>query len=592
MCGGEGAASKERSRRQDKRWPLSAWNPGKRAALWQAIQTTVRKHGIGWSVWVCISTAPRQPLPPKLQLESVPISEVEALAGGGFKWGRYKTSSEVTSRDDAWVELNDRWVADRVVRIRLLREQDEQAGGQNQAPRGEAYTLKHKSCLKQYQGQLWSTPEEWHFQEDGTGLVAKVPVKDEWPQTKDFFARRDRQLLAEMNAEYARQRCKQKAQVRAKSRLGDRPQTPGDMAIQGTSKEGKKIYSWGDTEGGRVQVQVTPRLLRAPLEADASKHRAAMARETTPVRALRKMLAKLGRMKQRAARGNLERIVARQHLPDATASMQTFSEQDHPALQKLKSSLNNSHKLEAATAAMKFLQSIRLHHCSNCDEEWPVFDAPWPQTGVPWTGAKAGECETIERAGFKASIKKESLCSRCETSSVYRKMYSKDNLQHLGPRYEELSKLTWYESLLVARVHPMMSVITLTATGLLCYAGHVCNYYVKTLEWFRGLPAVLRDKRWFLIKRRRSTRSSSSEFHQKKPTTANRGRLQAAIQVLMKVIFPVGRLRAVPWAMNMFHAGNHGLSTHKSIQFILRLFQNDLCSLLTTYSDQNQNLKN
>ena len=58
-------------------------------------------------------------------------------------------------------------------------------------------------------------------------------------------------------------------------------------------------------------------------------------------------------------------------------------------------------------------------------------------------------------------------------------MYSEDNLQHLGPRYPALSNLTWYESLLIARVHPVMSVITLTATGLLCYAGHVCNYYVK-----------------------------------------------------------------------------------------------------------------
>ena len=76
----------------------------------------------------------------------------------------------------------------------------------------------------------------------------------------------------------------------------------------------------------------------------------------------------------------------------------------------------------------------------------------------------------------------------------------------------------------------MMSVVTLTATGLLCYAGHVCNYYVKTLEWFRELPAVLRDKRWFLIKRRQSLRRSSGESVQKKPTTANRLRLEQAIR--------------------------------------------------------------
>jgi hypothetical protein len=109
-------------------------------------------------------------------------------------------------------------------------------------------------------------------------------------------------------------------------------------------------------------------------------------------------------------------------------------------------------------------------------------------------------------------------------------MYCEGNLQHLGPRHPALSALTWYESLLIARVHPVMSVITLTATGLLCYAGHVCNYYVKVMEWIHGLPAVLRDKKWFLIKRRRSIRAGWNDTKQKKPTTANRRRLEAAIQ--------------------------------------------------------------
>ena len=70
-----------------------------------------------------------------------------------------------------------------------------------------------------------------------------------------------------------------------------------------------------------------------------------------------------------------------------------------------------------------------------------------------------------------------------------------ENLQHLGERHEPLSNLTWFEGLLIARVHPVISVVTLTATWLLCYAGHVCNYYVKVLEWFRELPAALRDRK-------------------------------------------------------------------------------------------------
>ena len=112
-----------------------------------------------------------------------------------------------------------------------------------------------------------------------------------------------------------------------------------------------------------------------------------------------------------------------------------------------------------------------------------------------------GKCEIIARAGFMTSWAKPHLCSRYALSPVYREMYCYENLQHLGQRHDALSNLTWYESLLIARVHSVISVVTLTATGLLCYAGHVCNYYVKVMEWIRGLPAVLRDKKWFLIKK-------------------------------------------------------------------------------------------
>ena len=79
-----------------------------------------------------------------------------------------------------------------------------------------------------------------------------------------------------------------------------------------------------------------------------------------------------------------------------------------------------------------------------------------------------------------------------------------------------------------------MSVVTLTATGLLCYSGHVCNYYVKVMEWFKELPAILRDKKWFLIKRRRSIHATSVDRRQKKPTTANRLRLEAGIAMAME----------------------------------------------------------
>ena len=107
-------------------------------------------------------------------------------------------------------------------------------------------------------------------------------------------------------------------------------------------------------------------------------------------------------------------------------------------------------------------------------------------------------------------------------------------MQHLGPRHPAISNLTWYETLLVARVHPVISVVTLRPTGPLCYAGHVCNYYVKVFRWFQELPNLLRDKNWFLIKRRRSLQAPTSRTRQKKATTGIRARLEAGVEALMK----------------------------------------------------------
>ena len=207
-------------------------------------------------------------------------------------------------------------------------------------------------------------------------------------------------------------------------------------------------------------------------------------------------------------------------------------------------SFSDDSKVQYLRDAFEFLNSARLFHCQHCDEERVVFgdfwqkDSGFPSGGVEWAGPMAGRCETIEKAGFRQSWRAPHRCSRCgdnNAQSAYAKMFSAANLQHLGPQHDALSNLTWYESLLIARVHPVVSAITLTATGLLSYAGHVCNYYVKVMEWVQEFPAVLRDKKWFLVKRRRSIlANNSSQGAQKKPTTANRSRLEAAFTVLTK----------------------------------------------------------
>ncbi len=42
---------------------------------------------------------------------------------------------------------------------------------------------------------------------------------------------------------------------------------------------------------------------------------------------------------------------------------------EHPALQRLRNSLSKTSSLDAATAAVDFLGSMRLFYCTNCEEE-------------------------------------------------------------------------------------------------------------------------------------------------------------------------------------------------------------------------------
>ena len=68
-------------------------------------------------------------------------------------------------------------------------------------------------------------------------------------------------------------------------------------------------------------------------------------------------------------------------------------------------SLHDPEGLAHARAAYEFLDSARLLHCRNCDEEWIVFDAAWPQAGVQWAGPLAGKCETIDGYGCTRSFR-------------------------------------------------------------------------------------------------------------------------------------------------------------------------------------------
>ena len=464
------------------------------------------------------------------ELSSFPRGEMECHADYWYSWRRFWV--EAWSDDQAYEMLNRKWQEQqdkqRVAKsmlaqhrtMQLKRLKSETARG----ARGKPLILKSSSYTKQFQGRLTEEGTKLCFVEDTTWFRASVTVPTNMQSGgRQYLSWRDEQLYKAMRAEHAKASRARTRAAREEHVEAQLPKTTGDLCVKGTDDNERLIYAWGSAE-----VHITPSKSRPVPSEGASKWQQANFVEATPDRALRKMKRKVKQRLRKAAAGECERIVARD-----SSVLEETKQGALTALCPAMNQLDDPTVLQYLGDAYHYLNSAKLQYCPNCDEEWVYFTSVWPQNGVACAGPKAGKCETSARCGYVTSSR-EDMCHRCASSASYREMFSQENQQHLGPRHEALSRLTWYESLLIARVHPVISVVTLTATGLLCYAGHVTNYYMKTLEWFTELPQILRDKQWFLIKRRRSVHASEGEARQKKPTTANRNRLYAAIEQVLK----------------------------------------------------------
>ena len=399
------------------------------------------------------------------------VVQAADLGDGWYQWSKsgvkrdlLKYRVQASSAEDAHALLTARYQETRQAEKRAHALAAQEAQRRHEAAarcQGSAHriTLSQPQNKEVFYGKLWRNGDTHTFEQDYTGLqVSAVLGKSE----NAAAAKRDveadlHKAMRKLQGQKKRQAGKEALRKAVEQSM---PRDVGEMAVKGETRQGKLTYSWQGTT-----VDVTPR----------RRDRKSQLRETTPERALRKMRAAL---KRRIQRRTAPPITARAKAAPAGPDLKA-SEFDARTAVPAYRMLEDPHALGLARGALQFLDSMRLHHCKNCDEEWPVFGAEWPQSGANCAGVKAGTCETIMRAGYEQSWRNPLLCKNCAGSSAYAAMYSEDNLQHLGPRYPALSNLTWYESLLIARVHPVMSVITLTATGLLCYAGHVCNYYVK-----------------------------------------------------------------------------------------------------------------
>ena len=165
------------------------------------------------------------------------------------------------------------------------------------------------------------------------------------------------------------------------------PKSAGDLVIKGEDDKGRLRYTWKDLE-----VLVTPLEKREPLPGNASKIAIARASESTADQALRKMKEKVRRMITKAARGECERIIAKNsnfttnHAPTEDQNAGARPTHMSPALRKLDDPTVRSYLYDA----FSYLSTMKLHYCQNCDEEWPVFTGDWPQGGVATAGPKAG----------------------------------------------------------------------------------------------------------------------------------------------------------------------------------------------------------
>ena len=87
-----------------------------------------------------------------------------------------------------------------------------------------------------------------------------------------YFQRRDTKLLKAMNMKHAEGRSKLRKKERAELAKSDMPVTPSDLSTHrsGPREDGKVVYSYGSAERGYVDIVVTPRSKRKPLEEGAS----------------------------------------------------------------------------------------------------------------------------------------------------------------------------------------------------------------------------------------------------------------------------------------------------------------------------------
>ena len=137
------------------------------------------------------------------------------------------------------------------------------------------------------------------------------------------------------------------------------------------------------------------------------------------------------------------------------------------------------------------------------------------------------------KKSFQYDSTKGTECQRCRDDSPppgLPKLFSAENNMDFGLRYDDISALTPFEEMLLAKVSTLVSVCTLTSTGFLSYQGHCVSFFQNSVQWFNTIPRRASACEFILIVRKGAPASS-----RRKAFKVSRERITKALKKLMEV---------------------------------------------------------
>ena len=84
-----------------------------------------------------------------------------------------------------------------------------------------------------------------------------------------------------------------------------------------------------------------------------------------------------------------------------------------------------------------------------------------------------------------------------------------------------LAKLSDFEEMVLALVHPLVQVYTIPSTGELAYVGHVCNFRQHVSHFLSSLPTLPQDMPFVLVRPRRAPHQQDRRPRARKRTLSD-----------------------------------------------------------------------